>query len=140
MVDHSVATGDDRGHDDRDHDESDQEPVVALLDDAWRSIGDLIDCFDDRDWSTLTALPGWTVKDCVSHLIGTELSLMGEPAPAVSVDHLPHVTTDFQKIVEVWVEARRGQPGPAIAAEYHEVIPRRLAELRAMPPAFAEPS
>ncbi|MCX7621378.1 MAG: maleylpyruvate isomerase family mycothiol-dependent enzyme [Acidimicrobiales bacterium] len=116
------------------------EPVVTLLDLAWRSIADLIAEFDESAWKTPTALPGWSVQDCVAHIIGTELSLMGEPAPDVPLDHLSHVSSDFQRFIEVWVEARRHLPGTEIAAEYHEVIARRLAMLRSMTPeAFEKP-
>jgi uncharacterized protein (TIGR03083 family) len=130
---HEMASGQHAGGND--------EPVVALLEATWQSIGDLIDELDEGAWKAPTALPGWTVQDCVSHVIGTELSLMGEPAPVVPIDHLPYVTTDFQRFVEVWVEARRARAGAEIAAEYHSVIARRLAALRSMTPeAFAEPS
>ena len=38
---------------------------------------------------------GWTVQDNLSHIIGTELMLMGEPAPDVDVSHLTHLANPF---------------------------------------------
>jgi len=102
---------------------------LAQLDEVWTAVATLAAELDDGDWDVPTDLPGWTVKDCLSHLVGTERSLMGEPAPDVTVDHLPHLANPFAAIIEVWVEARRATPGADVAAEWREVYPRRLAEL-----------
>ena len=106
---------------------------IAELDEVWTSVADLADGLDEAAWATPTDLPGWTAKDCLSHLVGTELMLMGEPAPDVAVDHLEHLANPFAAVIEVWVEARRPRTGAEVAAEWREVHPRRLAELRALP-------
>ncbi len=108
------------------------EEVIDLLEAEWASIGALIDGLDEAEWKARVPLPGWTVQDCVSHVIGVERSLLGDPAPQIDLGHLPWITSPFQEIVEVWVEARRALPGAEVAAEFHEVIPRRLEALRAM--------
>lgn len=106
---------------------------IAELEEVWGSVAALADELDEEAWATPTDLPGWTAKDCLSHLVGTELMLLGEPAPDVPVDHLEHLTNPFASFIEVWVEARRPVPGADVAAEWRQVVPRRLAELRALP-------
>lgn len=110
------------------------EPVVDLLAEVWASTQDLIADFDEDDFATPSPLPGWTVQDCVAHIVGTERSLLGDPPPQVEVSHLPHVDSGFKEFVEVWIEERRGRPGSEVRAELAEVVPRRLEQLRAMAP------
>jgi uncharacterized protein (TIGR03083 family) len=106
--------------------------VVTNLIDEWSTLRALLDQLDDADWRTPTALPGWSVQDCVSHITGTERMIMGDPAPEVAIAHLDHVKNPFGEIVEVWVEQRRSWTPQQVLAEFDEHIPRRIAELRAM--------
>jgi uncharacterized protein (TIGR03083 family) len=108
------------------------EPIVDELEEVWTELDRLCDDFGDEDWSTPTALPGWTVQDCLSHVIGTERMIMGDPAPNVPIDHLDHVRNAFGEVVEVWVEERRPRTGAEVLAEYREQIARRLDQLRSM--------
>lgn len=117
------------------------EPVVDRLAEEWASIDALCDGFTEAEWQTPTALPGWTVKDCVSHVVGVERMLMGDPQPSVDVSHLPHLRDAFAASLETWVEERRCRPGAEVLAEFREQIPRRLEHLRAMTTEeFARPS
>ena len=111
---------------------SSDEPVVRQLADEWAAIAALGAELDEDDWATPTDLPGWTAKDCLSHMVGSELMLLGEPAPDVPVDHLPHVANGFAAMIEVWVEARRPVPGAEVLAEFADATRRRLEVLGAM--------
>ncbi len=62
--------------------------VVRQLADEWAAIAALGAELNEDDWNAPSDLPGWTAKDCLSHMVGSELMLLGEPAPEVSVDHL----------------------------------------------------
>jgi uncharacterized protein (TIGR03083 family) len=108
------------------------EPIVDRLDEEWAAIDELCGDFTEQEWKTPTALPGWTVQDCLSHVLGTERMLLGDPAPDVDVSELAHVKDPFAAAMETWVEERRTRPGAEVLAEYREQIPRRLAQLRAM--------
>jgi uncharacterized protein (TIGR03083 family) len=108
------------------------EEIVDLLEQEWASIDALCADLDEGQWKTPVALPGWSVQDCVSHVLGTEASLLGDPMPDVDVSHLGYVTDPFQQIVEVPVEHRRSWPGAEVLDDYRQVIPRRLEQLRAM--------
>jgi uncharacterized protein (TIGR03083 family) len=109
------------------------EPVIDMLDVEWASIAALAATLTDDEWGLPTALPGWSVKDNVSHVIGIERSLLGDPAPEVDLGHIERIAGDpFAAMIECWVEARRATPGPDVAAELGEVVARRLDQLRAM--------
>jgi uncharacterized protein (TIGR03083 family) len=106
--------------------DNDREPVLDLLETVWTSTAELGATLTEADWATPSELPGWTAKDCLSHMAGTELALLGEPAPEVAVDHLPHVSSGFAAALEVWVEARRSAPGAEVLAEFVDATRRRL--------------
>ena len=108
------------------------EQITGQLATVWASITELGSGLNEADWDTPTDLPGWTAKDCLSHMAGTEAMLLGEPVPDVSVDHIPHVTSSFIAMMEVPVEARRATPAAKVMAEFVDVTNRRLAVLAAM--------
>lgn len=106
---------------------------VEQLADVWSAVAALGRTLGADDWSTPTPLPGWTVKDVVSHLTGIELALMGrpDPPPERPIDH-PWVRNDFARAVEVAVERRRPWPPAEVLAEFEAVTAERLAALRAL--------
>jgi uncharacterized protein (TIGR03083 family) len=105
------------------------ERITGQLATVWASITELGSGLNEADWDTPTDLPGWTAKDCLSHMAGTEAMLLGEPVPDVSVDHIPRVTSSFIAMMEVPVEARRATPAAKVMAEFVDVTNRRLAVL-----------
>jgi uncharacterized protein (TIGR03083 family) len=110
---------------------SDRE-VVANLATVWDSIDGLLGGLDDKDWDQPTDCPGWTVKDQVSHLIGTESTLLGRPAPAAAMAEAPHVKNPMGQRNEAWVAERRTRPPAEVWAEFREVTGARLVALRSM--------
>jgi len=109
------------------------EPIVDVLAEEWAAIAEFGATLTDEEWSRPTECPGWQVRDLVSHMIGTERSLLGdEPPPALEEDP-PHVHNAIGASNEAWVRARRHVAGPAVLAEFVEVTGRRLDELRAFP-------
>jgi uncharacterized protein (TIGR03083 family) len=106
---------------------------VEALADVWSAILALGRTLDDAAWATPTPLPGWTVKDVVSHISGTELAFMGrpDPRPERPIDH-PWIRNDFARHVEVAVERRRPWPPAEVLAEFEAVTSERLAGLRAL--------
>jgi uncharacterized protein (TIGR03083 family) len=119
----------------------DRETVVRLLADEYRQIAELCAPLTPEEWDTPTCLPGWSVRDVVSHVIGVEAGLLGEPAPTVDLSHLTHMQNPIAEANELWVEAMRGTSGPDMLARLEDVTARRLAELDAMDQAaFDAPS
>lgn len=111
-----------------------EDPVVAVLAEEWAAISELCAGLSEAEWDLPSECPGWTVRDVLSHLIGVERVLLGDPAPPPVAERGPHIRNDMGAANEAWVAARRGQPGPAVLAEFREVTDRRLEQLRAFPP------
>jgi uncharacterized protein (TIGR03083 family) len=108
------------------------EPIVDVLEHIWSSTLLATEGLDEGDWARPSELPGWTLKDCLSHVATIEAGLLGEAPDPVPVDHIPHVVTSFQKMMEVGVEAWRPLSGAEVWARAADVLPRRAAQLRAM--------
>src|SRR5262249_36377968 len=75
------------------------------------------------EWKLPTECPGWTVQDVLSHLVGFELALMGEPAPEHELpDGLDYLRNDAMRLLEVPVDLRRSRPGSAVLAQVSAVL------------------
>ncbi len=108
------------------------EPVIDMLADEWKAISELCWPLTDAQWDLATDLPGWSVKDNVAHMIGTERMLAGDEAPPMPEGDLPHIKNDIGRFNEAWIAPRRSLPGPEVIAEFDTVTAARLDALRAM--------
>lgn len=110
--------------------------TVAALGEVWTSLGDLLDALADDEWLLPSPLPRWSVHDIVSHIIGTEAMLAGEPVPDIEIDRsvADHVRNDIGVFNERWVEALRNTPPSAMRSRFREVTTVRLASLGQMGP------
>jgi uncharacterized protein (TIGR03083 family) len=99
------------------------------LAETWASLAEVCGELSDLEWALPTECPGWSVKDQLSHLIGIEQAIMGEPAPAWSEPLGEHVRNDFAATNEPYVAVRRAEPGAAVRAEFEAVTTTRLAQL-----------
>jgi len=112
------------------------EPLIDRLHEVWTDIADLCDGLTSAQWETPTECPGWTVRDNVAHMIGTERMLMGEQpgAPPVADDTpVPsHVRNDIGRANEAWIEVYHAWDGAALLDEFRAVTARRLDQLRAL--------
>jgi uncharacterized protein (TIGR03083 family) len=110
------------------------EPAIELLETTWASIAALGDGLDDARWERATDCPGWSVKDNLSHLIGIEKMLLGEPADPTVEPRPDHVRNDVGAFNEAAIAARRPRPGADVLSEFKAVTARRLEALRSLPP------
>lgn len=108
-----------------------EEPVVGLLAEEWRAIAALGAHLAPEEWEMPSECPGWAVKDLLAHMVGTERSLSGDPAPP-DPGPADHVHNPLGAANEAWVASRRPSSGAQLLSEFDEVTSRRLAELRAM--------
>lgn len=119
----------------------DREVVVTLLRRELEALAELCGGFDEVTFDRPTCLPGWSVKDVLSHVIGTETMLLGEPTPAVDTSHLTHMRNPPAVANEAWVESMRFLPGAELVGRLRSVTKQRLAVLDAMSQAdFDQPS
>lgn len=108
--------------------------TVAALGEVWASLGDLLASLRDDEWLLPTPLPGWSVQDNASHIIGTEAMLSGEPAPDIVIDRSSrdHVRNDIGAFNEQWVQALRAWQPNEVLARFRELTGARLATLEQM--------
>jgi uncharacterized protein (TIGR03083 family) len=110
------------------------EAVIGSLAEVWASVADACRDLDDGQWALPTDCPGWSVQDQLSHLIGVEHTLLGDPAPKPVSPVPPYVKNPIGEMNEAWIEARRQVAGSEVLAEFVDVTDRRLAALRGFPP------
>lgn len=108
------------------------EPVAELMEQVWSSIDELCSMLDPEDWSRPTDCPGWTVKDLISHISGTESRWLGRPQPAPLAERPAHVQNDLGALNEAAVDIRRPWPPERVLAEFREVTDERLKALRGL--------
>jgi uncharacterized protein (TIGR03083 family) len=109
------------------------EPIVDLLDEAWTSISELCGELDEAMWDLPTDLPGWSVKDNLSHIVGTERTMRGDDAPDIDVSGVAHVRNPVGAMNEMWIESLRPCTGAEVLAAFDQLRAERIAELRGLP-------
>jgi uncharacterized protein (TIGR03083 family) len=111
---------------------SNAEPVIDRMVQVWASMVEACQGLDAEQWARPTDCPGWTVKDQLSHCVGIERMILGDPA-ALPLDAVPaHVGNAIGAMNEACVEARRSVPGAEVLAEFVEATNRRIDALEAM--------
>lgn len=113
----------------------DDATIIENMAAVWRSIERVCAGLDEAQWALPTDCPGWSVQDNLSHMAGSESTLLGRPQP----DHVPGNAGTLRNALaernEVLVDYRRSWTGDTVLAEFREVTAARLDALRAMSPA-----
>jgi uncharacterized protein (TIGR03083 family) len=104
----------------------------TALEETWGALAEVCLELSTNEWALPTSCPGWDVKDQLSHLIGIERAIMGDPVPVWGEPLGAHVKNDFAATNERFVAVRRALPGPAVRAEFVDVTTTRLAQLHAL--------
>ncbi|MDI3402837.1 maleylpyruvate isomerase family mycothiol-dependent enzyme [Streptomyces cavernicola] len=110
-------------------------PSIQTYADAWthsvEAISELVTPLAEGSWNLATPCYGWSVRDIVSHVIGLECEMLGDPRPIHSLPRdLYHVQTELQRYMEVQVDVRRHHTSPEMTAELEYTIIRRSRQLR----------
>ncbi|MFJ5230296.1 maleylpyruvate isomerase family mycothiol-dependent enzyme [Kitasatospora sp. NPDC088391] len=113
---------------------TDNQSVQAYTD-AWthsiESISELLAPLPTDSWNRATECPGWSVRDVVSHVIGVESELLGDPRPIHALPRdLRHVTNEFTRYMELPVDKRRCWTPVEITSELEYTVIRRSRALR----------
>ncbi|KWW97818.1 hypothetical protein TH66_20475 [Carbonactinospora thermoautotrophica] len=103
--------------------------------DAWeqtiRSVAELAEGLSPADWDRATECPGWSVRDNVSHVIGLERELLGDPAPSHTLPRdLVHIRNEMGRYMEIAVDVRRHHTPAELVGELNDTIARRVKALR----------
>lgn len=111
---------------------NDRATLVAALEEQFDALLELGRDLTEEQWNSPTEVPGWSVKDNFSHVIGTELMLLGRPDETIDIGDVEHVKNDIGKFNEVPITVRRGKSGQEVLAEFALVAGERKAALAAM--------
>ncbi|MFF9034227.1 maleylpyruvate isomerase family mycothiol-dependent enzyme [Streptomyces sp. NPDC014892] len=110
-------------------------PTLQPYADAWThsvdAISELVSPLVEGEWNRRTPCPGWSVRDVVSHVIGMDCEMLGDPRPIHTLPRdLYHVRTEHQRYMEMQVDARRHHTAPEMTSELEYTIIRRNRQLR----------
>ncbi|MFH9572471.1 maleylpyruvate isomerase family mycothiol-dependent enzyme [Streptomyces sp. NPDC017454] len=110
-------------------------PTLQPYADAWthsiEAITELVQPLVEAEWNRRTPCPGWSVRDVVSHVLGLDSEMLGDPRPIHTLPRdLFHVTNDHQRYMEMQVDVRRHHTAPEMTAELEYMIIRRNRQLR----------
>jgi uncharacterized protein (TIGR03083 family) len=110
-------------------------PTLQPYADAWthsiEAISELAQSLVDAEWNRRTPCPGWSVRDIISHVIGLDSEMLGDPRPIHTLPRdLFHVTNDHQRYMEMQVDVRRHHTAPEMTSELEYMIIRRNRQLR----------
>ncbi|MFB6839046.1 maleylpyruvate isomerase family mycothiol-dependent enzyme [Streptomyces sp. NPDC056361] len=110
-------------------------PSLQTYADAWthsiEAIAELVQPLVESEWNRPTPCVGWSVRDIVSHVIGMETEMLGDPRPIHSLPRdLYHVRSDFARYMEVQVDVRRHHTAPEMTSELEYILIRRARQLR----------
>jgi uncharacterized protein (TIGR03083 family) len=112
--------------------------IIDMLDDCFHALGDLGAQLSEAEWETPTDLPGWSLKDNLSHLVGIERMMQGLPATEHRSGERDYVRNPIGANNENEVDARRGTPGADVLKEWVDLVAVRLATLRGADDAYFE--
>ncbi|MCX4455483.1 maleylpyruvate isomerase family mycothiol-dependent enzyme [Streptomyces sp. NBC_01340] len=110
-------------------------PSLQSYADAWThsvdAISELVSPLVEGEWNRRTPCPGWSVRDLVSHVIGLDCEMLGDPRPIHTLPRdLFHVTNEHQRYMEMQVDVRRHHTAPEMTSELEYTIIRRNRQLR----------
>lgn len=110
-------------------------PSLQSYADAWThsidAISELVSPLVEGEWNRRTPCPGWSVRDVVSHVIGLDCEILGDPRPIHTLPRdLFHVTNEHQRYMEMQVDVRRHHTAPEMTSELEYTVIRRNRQLR----------
>ncbi|MFG2955666.1 maleylpyruvate isomerase family mycothiol-dependent enzyme [Streptomyces sp. NPDC048291] len=110
-------------------------PTLQPYADAWthsiEAISELVTPLVEGEWNRRTPCPGWSVRDVVSHVIGLDCEMLGDPRPIHTLPRdLYHVTNEHQRYTEMQVDVRRHHTAPEMTSELEYTVIRRNRQLR----------
>lgn len=103
--------------------------AVPLVVDEFVRLDDLVAELDASQWSRPSPLAGWSVRDIVAHVIGTESMLAGRAAPAPPTAMGSHVRNAIGEANEAWVAHWRDGGPERVLHAFRDIVAERTAAL-----------
>ena len=110
--------------------------TIDKLEICFRSLSDLGSQLSEADWKTPTDLPGWSVQDNLSHLVGIERIMHGLPGTPHHAGTRDWVKNPIGEANENEIDVRRPLRGRDVLQEWNEIAAARIAGLRAADDAY----
>ena len=108
-----------------------REGLIEIQVEIWGSLLEFCNKLTPTDWKKQTNCPTWTVKDCLSHLVGIESRLLGYSVPKIEINESDHVNNSQGLTNEIDVVSRRSNSPEDIVNEFMSVTAMRTAYLKA---------
>jgi uncharacterized protein (TIGR03083 family) len=107
------------------------QPYIDAWNESIEAISELVTPLAEGEWNRRTDCPGWSVRDVVSHIIGMECELLGDPRPIHTLPRdLYHVVDERSRHMEIQVDVRRHHTGAEMTSELEYTLIRRARQLR----------
>ena len=114
---------------------------INTLEQCFHSLSELGASLTETEWKTATDLPGWSVQDNLSHLIGIERMMEGLAATEHRGPKPGYIRNTIGEMNEHEVGARRPSTGAEVLGEWNELVAIRMQTLRNEDEAyFTQPS
>jgi len=110
--------------------------TIDKLEICFRSLSELGALLNESDWKTATDLPGWSVQDNLSHLVGIERIMHGLTGTTHRAESRDWVKNPIGEANENEIDIRRSLHGRDVLREWNEVAAARIASLRAADDAY----
>ena len=104
--------------------------LIDLLENTWISTSALGAQLTETQWKMPSELPGWSVQDTLSHLIGGERMMQRLPPTTHVAASADHVKNPIGANNENDVDSRRSSSGAQVIAEWNDLVALRLHTLR----------
>ena len=115
--------------------------IIDTLGEVFASLSALGAQLDEAQWKIATDLPGWSVQDNYSHLVGIERMLEGLSGTSHKAAPAAHVKNPIGESNENEIDSRRSLKGAQVLAEWNDIAVQRMKTLRSADEAyFAEPA
>lgn len=106
--------------------------VLGAYLDEYASLTELFAELTTAEWERSSALLGWDVHAIASHIMGTELMLLGEsPTVKEIASQRPHIHNEIGAGNELWVESFKSDTAGQMRARWRDIVERRTAMMSA---------
>lgn len=112
--------------------QTERDRIIDALVEEWATIRELASTFTEGDWSSRTPCPGWTSRDIIAHIIGTESMLAGIDTPPHSGERPAHVHNEIGELNEAWIDYLRDLDTGALMRRFDEITGARGETLKEM--------
>src|SRR5699024_6840267 len=114
----------------QDLDELAKDRVLPAYREQYDALTRLFNGLAPSQWPTVTYLPGWDVQAVASHIMGTELMLLGDSPISAELDVWPaHVRNEIGARNERWVHTLRGDSPDDMRRRWRDIVERRSAAM-----------